>query len=281
MVRKASVLVISSQVVSGQVGLKAMMPGFRLLGFETVTLQTTLLAAHPAAFPEMGQPVGHIVPADEILQIFDWLLRAGALDRVEAIVSGYLPSPEHVSAIAKIVNALKSKNPDVIYCCDPICGDNEHLYLPDTVAQGIATTLLPLADIATPNLFELQYLAGGSPLTSTEEVVHAARSLNVPQVAVTSAPAPEGRIATLLVNKETARCETAKAPRAPHGMGDLFSALYLALRLSGEAKALGIATGTLSAIANANMETQTLPHGPLALAAPTLQETFVVAQKAS
>ena len=169
----------------------------------------------------------------------------------------------------------------MIYCCDPICGDNNHLYLPDTVAQGLATTLLPLADIATPNLFELQYLTGGTALASTEDVVHAARRLNMPHVVVTSAPAPEGRIATLLVNQETARCETAKAPRAPHGMGDLFSALYLALRLSGEAKALGIATCTLSAIANANMETQTLPHGPLALAAPALQETLVVAQKTS
>ncbi len=281
MVRKASVLVISSQVVSGQVGLKAMMPGFRLLGFETITLQTTLLAAHPAAFPEMGQPVGRVVPADEILSIFDWLLRAGALDRVGAIVSGYLPSPEHIAAVAKIVTTLKAKNDEVVYCCDPICGDNDNLYLPETVAQGLANSLLPLADIATPNLFELQYLTGGTALTSTEDTVHAARRLNVPHVAVTSAPAPEGRIATLAVSHETARCETAKAPRAPHGMGDLFSALYLALRLSGETKALGIAAATLSAIANANMETQTLPHGPLTLAQPALQETLVVAQKTS
>lgn len=281
MVRKTSILVISSQVVSGQVGLKAMLPGFRLLGFETITLQTTLLAAHPAAFPDMGPPVGRTVPAKEILKTFDWLLKAGALDQVGAIISGYLPTPSHVDAIAKIVTDLRAKNQDVTYCCDPICGDNEELYLPAQVAQGLVDQLLPLADLATPNCFELQYLTQSGPLTTTQEVVHAARSLQIPHVAVTSSPSPEGRIATLAVGTETARCETAKAPHAPHGMGDLFSALYLGLRLAGEAKALGIATGTLAHIANVNMETQTLPHGPLSLAAPTLQETLVVPTKPS
>ncbi|MDB2584776.1 bifunctional hydroxymethylpyrimidine kinase/phosphomethylpyrimidine kinase [Alphaproteobacteria bacterium] len=281
MVRKTSILVISSQVVSGQVGLKAMLPGFRLLGFETITLQTTLLAAHPAAFPDMGPPVGRTVPAKEILKTFDWLLKAGALDQVGAIISGYLPTPSHVDAIAKIVTDLRAKNQDVTYCCDPICGDNEELYLPAQVAQGLVDQLLPLADLAAPNCFELQYLTQSGPLTTTQEVVHAARSLQIPHVAVTSSPSPEGRIATLAVGTETARCETAKAPHAPHGMGDLFSALYLGLHLAGEAKALGIATGTLAHIANVNMETQTLPHGPLSLAAPTLQETLVVPTKPS
>jgi pyridoxine kinase len=281
MVNKTSILVISSQVVSGQVGLKAMLPGFRLIGFETITLQTTLLAAHPVAFPDMGPPVGRTVPAEEMLETFDWLLKAGALDQVGAIISGYLPTPSHVDAAAKMVTTLKAKNQDLIYCCDPICGDHDHLYLPAQVAQGLAEQLLPLADLATPNCFELQYLTQSGPLTTSQEVVHAARSLQIPHIAVTSSPAPEGRIATLAVGTETARCETAKAPHAPHGMGDLFSALYLGLRLIGDAKALGIATGTLAHIANRNMQTQTLPHGPLTLAAPALQETLVVSNKAS
>jgi pyridoxine kinase len=276
MVRKSSILVISSHVVSGQVGIKAMLPAFRALKYEAITLQTTMLAAHPAAFPEMGPPAGAPVPAEQMVDMAAWLQSAGALDHVAAVVSGYLPTPAHVDAVAKIVNDLRSLNRDLVYCCDPICGDNDHLYLPDEVAAALRDKLLPLASIATPNRFELEYLTGGQPITDTQQLVRAARTLNVKHVAVTSAPASEGRIAAVSVGREVLRCESAKAPSAPHGMGDLFSALYLALKLDDDPKALGIATGTLAAIAGANMETRTLPHGPLALSAPLIQETLVV-----
>lgn len=277
MVRKGSIFVISSHVVSGQVGIKAMLPAFRAMKSEAITLQTTMLAAHPAAFPDMGPPVGTIVPAEQLLEITDWLFRAGALDNVTAVMSGYLPSADHVNAVAKIVTRLRHHNRDLVYCCDPICGDNGKLYLPQDVAEGLRTALLPIASLTTPNRFELEYLSNQSDLSDTHDLVRAARSLGVPHIAVTSAPAPEGRIASVCVGQEVMRCESAKAPRAPHGMGDLFSALYLGLYLEENPKALGIATGTLAQIASANMQTQTLPHGPLTLSAPLIQETLVVA----
>ena len=277
MVRKGSIFVISSHVVSGQVGIKAMLPAFRALKCEAITLQTTMLAAHPAAFPDMGPPVGTIVPAEQLLEITDWLLRAGALDNVAAVISGYLPTAAHVNAVAEIVTRLRHHNRDLLYCCDPICGDNGQLYLPQDVADGLRGALLPLASLTTPNRFELAHLTHHEDFGDTQDMVRAARSLQVPHVAITSAPAPKGRIATVSVGKEVMRCESAEAPRAPHGMGDLFSALYLGLRLEENPKALGIAAGTLAQIASANMETQTLPHGPLTLSAPLIQETLVVA----
>ena len=274
MKRKPIVLVLSSQVVSGQVGLNAIQPAFRALELETVSLPTTLLAAHPAAFPQHGKPAGGALPASQMLEMVDWLLEAGALENCAAIVTGYLPSPEHVQAAAQIIRQVKSLNPDMVYACDPICGDNGRLYLPEAVVDGLKQSLLPLADIATPNLFELSQLSAMSKLTDTPQSIQAARALGVPQVLVTSAPAPEdGRIAVLQVTGEDVlRCETARAPSAPHGMGDLFSALYLGLHLKAEPKALGVACATLAQIASNNLEATQLPHGPVRLASAAIQE---------
>ena len=272
-VGQGSIVVMSSQVVSGQVGLKATMPALRAMGHETVTLPTTLLSAHPAAFPAHSAPAGGPIEPSRMLEIADWLLAAGALDSCAAILTGYLPSPAHIDAAAQIIAKVKAVNPNVFYCCDPICGDNGRLYLPEEVMHGLRDRLLPLADMATPNLFELQMLAGRDGFADEVEVVDAARDLGLVHMVITSAPAAEGRIAALAVTQEDVlRCETARAPRAPHGMGDFFAALYLALSLAEEPKALGIACATLAQMAATNMETSSLPHGPVQIAAAAIQD---------
>lgn len=267
-----SIFVISSQVVSGLVGLKAAMPAMRALGYETVTLPTTLLAAHPAAYPQNGPPAGGALPPEQMVDIADWLLKAGALDKCEAILTGYLPSAAHVDAAAQIVARLKAQQPHLLYCCDPICGDDGALYLPPEVASGIADRLLPLADMATPNLFELQQLSETKALDTTEAIVAAARKLEVAHMVITSAPAAPGRIASLAIGDDILRCETACAPQAPSGMGDFFAALYLGLHLAEDPKALGITAATLAQMAARNMETATLPHGPVQLAAAAITD---------
>ncbi len=277
---KGSIFVISSQVVSGLVGLKAIMPALRALEYETVSLPTTLLAAHPAAFPERGVPAGGPIETGQMIEIADWLIGAGALDGCVGVLTGYLPSPAHIDAAAQIIARLKAVNPSIVYCCDPICGDHGALYLPPEVAAGIEDRLLPLADIATPNLFELGQLTGRGALNETPDVVEAARNLGselgIAHVVVTSAPAPHDRIATLAIDDEVMRCETARAPQAPSGMGDFFAALYLGLRLADEPKALGIATATLADMAARNLQTATLPHGPVQLASPAITDRVSV-----
>ncbi|MGB0477974.1 MAG: bifunctional hydroxymethylpyrimidine kinase/phosphomethylpyrimidine kinase [Parvibaculales bacterium] len=270
---QGSIFVMSSHVVSGQVGLKATMPALRALGHETVTLPTTLLSAHPAAFPAQGTPAGGPIEPSRMLDIADWLLAAGALDDCAAILTGYLPTPAHIDAAAQIIAKIKAVNPQVFYCCDPICGDDGRLYLPEEVMHGLRDRLLPLAQMATPNLYELQMLAGRDGFADEVEAVDAARDLGVAHMVITSAPAPAERIAALAVTAhEVLRCETARAPKAPYGMGDFFAALYLGLHLAEEPKALGIACATLAQMAAANMETSTLPHGPVHIAAAAIQD---------
>ena len=46
---------------------------------------------------------------------------------------------------------------------DPVLGDAGRLYVAQETAEAIRDRLIPLADIATPNLFELGWLTGARP----------------------------------------------------------------------------------------------------------------------
>ena len=273
------VLVISSQVIDGQVGLQAITPGLRALGLGCVGIPTILLAAHPRAYPDAGTPTGGALPAKQIEEHGEWLISAGALDGVSGVLTGYMPSADHVSATAKLIDALRDINPDLPVCCDPICGDHDRLYLPQEVVTALHEQLIPRADMATPNLFELGHLTGTGPLATTQEAARAAQALDVAQVVVTSAPGPDGRIATLEVGEGLLRCETVAVPQVPHGMGDLFSALYLGLHLRREKMALGIATSTMAKLAGKSANKNALPSGPVEMEKPTLQETLSLPAK--
>lgn len=44
--------------------------------------------------------------------------------------------------------------------CDPVLGDNGHLYVPKTLIPVYQNEILPLCDICTPNQFEAETLTG-------------------------------------------------------------------------------------------------------------------------
>ena len=270
----ATVLVISSQVIDGQVGIQAIAPGLRAFGLGCIALPTTLLAAHPAAYPQACPPAGGALPAAQITEFAEWLLSAGAFENLAGVLTGYMPSVEHVEATAGVIDLLRAQKPGLPVCCDPICGDHDRLYLPQEVATALGEHLLPRASIATPNLFELGHLAGTGPLDQTQDAARAAFQLNVPEVVVTSAPGPKGRIATLLVSDQLLRCETIAVPQVPHGMGDLFSALYMGLHLRQHKMALGIATSTMAKLAAKSANRNALPSGQVELEKAALQETL-------
>lgn len=42
--------------------------------------------------------------------------------------------------------------------CDPVMGDNGKLYVPEELVNIYKNEIVPLADIVTPNQFELGYI---------------------------------------------------------------------------------------------------------------------------
>jgi pyridoxine kinase len=235
-------IVISSHVVRGTVGNRASVFALETLGMPVWAVPTVTLAWHPGQGPST-----RIVPdrAAFAALIAD-LCRAPWLREVGCLMSGYLGDAGQADEVARLVAALKTRNPEALYLCDPVAGDRGGLYVPVPLADAIRDRLLPIADIATPNRYELEWFAGRT-LGGLEELAAAAGALGPAETIVTSAPGEhDGRIGNLAVRAGLAVLATHdRIEHPPHGTGDLFAASYLAERL---ASPLPSALGRASAI---------------------------------
>lgn len=222
------VLSIQSEVVYGHVGNTAARFVLQRLGVEVMAVPTVLLAHHPGH----GPPAGRIFPADELRALIAGLDGHGMLRGCDAVLSGYLGAPDHAAVVAEAVARVQALNPDMRYCLDPVFGDEEGAYAKPGVAEAMARTLLPLADIVTPNRFELQSLSGRA-VTDVESALAAARSLGRPLVVATSIPAGPEHLATLAVaGDHVSQMSVARVADPPKGTGDVLTAAFLAHRLN-------------------------------------------------
>jgi len=227
---EGSVVIISSAVAYGNVGIRATAAGLRALGKRAIELPTVVLSNHPG----MGPPAGVRIEAAALGAMIDALERLGQLDRARAVMTGYFAAPDQVDAVADRVARLKDRRQDLMIMVDPIIGDEEDgLYVDERVAVAIGARLVPIADIATPNCFELGWLSR-RPAGSELEVVAAARQLRLPEVVVSSVKAEGHRLQTLAITRDdVARSADPLLAAVPHGTGDLLAGLYLGCRLSG------------------------------------------------
>jgi pyridoxine kinase len=223
-------LSISSQVAYGAVGNSAAVPAMEWLGLTIHALPTVVLSNHPGH----GRPVAVQVAARDLAAMLDALDALGVLGECSGVMTGYFADTDQIRAVAHTLRDLKDRKPSVVYLCDPVLGDDERgLYVPDPVAAAIRETLLPLADAATPNRFELEWLSR-HPVVGREDAVEAARKLSLPSVVVTSVPGKRGRLLTMLIDAAGwTQVETEFKATVPHGTGDLLSGLYLGHRLLG------------------------------------------------
>ena len=226
----ARILAISSHVVRGNVGLGATVPPLQWLGHEVWALPTVILASRPG----LGRMVRHALPLPDLAAMLAGLETDGCWGKLDAVFTGYFPSPGAVSAVGEALARIRQANPRALVLVDPILGDAGRLYVGEDTARAIRDTLLPLADITTPNLFELQWLTGTAP-SSTDDIAQAARTLGPPKVLVTSAVETTGEIATLLVGAgpPAERLLTTRAG-IPNGAGDLLAGLLLGYLLDGQ-----------------------------------------------
>jgi len=233
------VLAISSQVVRGTVGLNIAVPCLHALGIEVWPLPTTIMSNHPG----LAAPEGRGLEADDMARVAAVLLREGWLNEVSGVLTGYFAGPDQVAAAAGLIQHIKAANPDVIYACDPVIGDEpDGLYVKQSVAEAIRDTLMPMADITTPNLFELGWLTGWSA-EGAVAVPRIAQALSPAETLVTSVPG-RGKLLHVHAALKTSRglwAQVRARPRCPHGVGDGFAALYLGYRIlrHGPSAALG------------------------------------------
>jgi len=233
-----TVIVISSQLAGSPVGGSLSVRVLHGAGIEACLAPTVNFGRHPG----LGPTGGAALPDADFASLLDALAATGVPGIARAILTGYMASPGQAEAAARFIVGARAQNPGLLVMVDPIMGDgtpdrrDDGLYVPRATAMGIATRLIPLADVITPNVFELAWLAG-RPITTTQEAGTAARGL-APAALITSSPAGPDRLGVLVlegsqpaVGFETARLGAGS--RTPNGTGDLFAASALAARLSG------------------------------------------------
>jgi len=103
----------------------------------------------------------------------------GCWPSLDAVLTGYFPSRLSVVAAALAIVAIKTAKPGIPVLVDPVVGDGGRLYVAQAAAEAVRDALLPLATIATPNLFELGWLTG-TAANHLAEAVSAARRLGPP-----------------------------------------------------------------------------------------------------
>jgi len=163
------VLSIQSHVVSGYVGNKAAVFPLQLLGFDVDIINSVQYSNHT------GYPFGvegEVLDGRRLLSLIDGMERNGLLasssqgegggpsSGIGNILTGYIGSASFLSAVVQIVHKLKKCDPTCRYICDPVLGDHGKFYVPVELVHIYKRDVLRVADIITPNQFEIEQLTG-------------------------------------------------------------------------------------------------------------------------
>jgi pyridoxine kinase len=228
-----TVISIQSQVVHGHVGNSAAVFPLQACGIEVAAVPTALLSNHP----HYSSMRGGVFDAKLVRDLLVGVEERGLVDVCKVLISGYLGSPEIAAAVIDFVRRAKARNPNLLYLCDPVMGDDDlGFYVDEDMRTLFCEGLVPLADIVTPNQFELEHLVGRT-LATVEGIVAAARGLGPSTVAVTGAQVQDASskiVQTLAIEPRAAwMVSTPKLSCRPSGTGDLFTVLFAAAMVEG------------------------------------------------
>src|SRR5690606_22463065 len=104
---------------------------------------------------------GTILDAELVADLLRGVEERGLVERAAVLLTGYLGSPAIAKHVARFAEAARARNPNLVYLCDPVMGDDDlGILVADGLADIFRHRLVPLASIITPNQFELELLSG-------------------------------------------------------------------------------------------------------------------------
>lgn len=151
------ILSIQSHVVSGYVGNKAAVFPLQLLGFDVDVINSVHFSNH-TGYPNGFK--GEVQSGEQLLSILEGLQQNNLLDSVGHLLTGYIGSETFCRAILDVIQTLRQANSNIRYVCDPVLGDNGKLYVPQNLVSIYRNEVIPVADVVTPNQFEVEQLTG-------------------------------------------------------------------------------------------------------------------------
>lgn len=185
-----NILSIQSHVSYGHVGNSAAVFPLQRIGHEVWPVHTVNFSNHTG----YGQWGGELIPAAQVRNVIDGMEQRGAFGRIDAILSGYQGGSDIADVIVDAVARIKEANPQAVYACDPVMGNAKSgCFVSDLIPPLLRDKVVPVADIITPNQFELEYLTGvpAHDTASTLEAIAAAQEMGPNTVLVTSVRRPE------------------------------------------------------------------------------------------
>ncbi len=233
-----SIISIQSQVVHGHVGNSAAVLAMQARGLNVAAVPTTLLSNHPGYATMRGR----VLESELVGDLLRGIEERGLIETSRYIVSGYLGSRANGEVVAAFVKRARQINPDILYVCDPVMGDTElGVFVADPVVEVLLEQLVPLADLLTPNQFEVGLITRNRP-RSLEELAAAAAAIRErrgARMVVTGcvlADTPDGSLENIVFEGPTpTRLRSTRLPIVPVGTGDLFTGLLTANLARGRA----------------------------------------------
>ncbi len=250
-----NVLSIQSRVVYGHVGNDAAVFALQRLGHEVWALPTVLFSNHPAH----GTFTGRASTPAELTALLDGLEACAVLGTCAAVISGYLGDAALAPVVVDAARRVRRRNADAFFCCDPVMGHEGHgFFVDEAVRRAVIETLVPTADLITPNQFELEALTGRSIASRTEALAACDTVREVgPETVVCTSVRTGGpnSIGTLMASSAGAwMVETPALTAELYGAGDLFTALLVGHLIAGRpaAEALGEAVSAAYGVLKAS-----------------------------
>ncbi|MEN2737478.1 pyridoxal kinase PdxY [Microbacterium sp. X-17] len=225
------ILSIQSAVAYGHVGNSAAVFPLQRIGVKVLPVYTVNFSNHTG----YGAWRGPLIAPDDVRAVITGIEERGVLGSIDAVLSGYQGGEGIGDVIVDAVARVKAANPNAVYACDPVMGNAKSgCFVAPAIPELLRDRVVPVADIITPNQFELGYLTGTEPgdLESTLASVDAARAMGPRTVLVTSVERPdqpEDTIEMLAVDDAGAWIvQTPRLGLKANGSGDVTAALFTA-----------------------------------------------------
>jgi pyridoxine kinase len=225
------ILSIQSAVAYGHVGNSAAVFPLQRIGVEVLPVYTVTFSNHTG----YGAWRGPMIDPSDVREVITGIEDRGMFGQIDAVLSGYQGGEGIGDVIIDAVARVKAANPNAVYACDPVMGNAKSgCFVAPAIPVLLRERVVPVADIITPNQFELGFLTETDPasLESTLASVDLARAMGPRTVLVTSVERPdreEGTIEMLAVDDAGAWIvQTPHLPMKANGSGDVTAALFTA-----------------------------------------------------
>ena len=234
-----SVLTLQSHVAYGRVGNRAAVLPLERLGFEPIVINTVQFSNHTG----YGSWTGEVFSPEHVAALLDGIEAQDGFSSLAAVLTGYMGDAALGHVVVSRVKRLKAQRPGLKWVCDPVMGDvGRGLFVRPNIPAFFADHALPLADVITPNHFELEILSG---MTVTDfasaaracELLHGRGPDTILVTSFARLDRPEGTVEMLASHRDGRRylVSTPRIPLAfsPNGSGDFTAALFCAMITKG------------------------------------------------